>query len=104
MDTSGNPRSRTKWTQQAIIGLGALWAGLILAGSAHSELATADQMQQVCSNWPTRSVALPGPWAGSIDPSISDQGFIEREGQAYYPQGRLDATDSDATGRAALTP
>jgi hypothetical protein len=91
------------------------------ATPAFSELATSQQMQDVCENWLTRSVALHGDWAGSLTPTIAESGAIEKDGvvlahyyniepsgfvvvpvlmemspvKVYYPSGRIDVTETD---------
>ncbi len=52
-----------------------LSAGLLViltATVAHAELATSEEMRNVCTNWLTHTVAATGAWAGEASPTIAD--------------------------------
>jgi len=51
-------------------------AVVLPASNVSAELASAEQMQNVCSNWLAQSVATRGSWAGSTNPSIRESGDI----------------------------
>jgi len=91
------------------------------ATGALAELASAEQMHNVCSNWLAQAVATRGSWAGSTEPSIRESGDIIKDGillariysldpdgfvvvpvmmelppvKLYSESGRLDPADED---------
>ncbi len=95
---------------------------ILLTGStAYAELATAEQAQNVCTNWLSMSVSRWGGWAGVGNPTIMESGVVEANGVAlaryyniapdgfvvvpllmemspvkmYSEQGHLDMSDTD---------
>jgi len=55
-------------------------AVVLPASNVSAELASAEQMQNVCSNWLAQAVATRGSWAGSTNPSIRESGDIINDG------------------------
>ncbi len=58
----------------------ALLVLVLSSASAWAEVATTQQMQDVCANWLTRSIARQGAWGESLTPVIAESGLIEKDG------------------------
>ncbi|MDD4050802.1 MAG: C10 family peptidase [candidate division Zixibacteria bacterium] len=82
-----NPRQRARQFSLKVknvsfqVALAILFVVLLpWAQVAYAELATADQMEQICRNWLTVIVTEKGDWGGSTEPTIVDiQDIVEND-------------------------